>query len=364
MFIRLRSAFALSTFHGTVMLNVGIIGFGPAWESRYHPALRKLRDRIRPIAVYDAVQTRAEAMAVELDAERIDGVYSLIARRDVRAILLFDANWHAEIPLHFACEHHKPVFIAGSLGDNVSQIQVLQSFAANHGISLMPELSRRYTPATLRFRELLATSLGRVRRLRLELTLPTAAAVHPLVPGQSNELDLLVGLVDWCRSVIGLQPQSISSRFVLPVPSLRGKLTRIREVDLIFNRSATDGELGRAEIRLKIPGSELSPTESDMTLQCQADCAHGHATLTGSDQLSWRIGNTYHNDSLSTERSEVELMIDHFTRRVLGGLIPIPSLEDVCQSLAWVQAVSRPSGEDTTAACLLPGQSSKESGTA
>ncbi len=338
------------------MLKVGIIGFGPAWESRYYPALRKLRDRIQVTAVYDVVQTRAEAVSLELEANRVDGLYALIARRDVEAVLLFDANWHAEIPLHFACEHLKPVFIAGSMGDNVSHIHALQKDASNQGISLMPELSRRYTPATLRFRELLATSLGRVRRLRLELTLPTAEAVHPLVPGQSNELDLLVGLVDWCRCVIGLQPQSISSRVVLPAPSQRGTITRIREVDLIFKRSATDGELGRAEIRLRIPGSKLTPTESDMTLQCQADCALGHATLTGSDQLLWRVGNTHHQESLNTERSEVELMLDHFTRRILGGLIPIPSLDDVCQSLAWVQAVSRPSGEETTAACLLPGK--------
>ena len=338
------------------MLKVGIIGFGPAWESRYLPALRKLRDRICPTAVYDAVQTRAEAVATELEAHRVDGIYALIARRDVEAVLLFDANWHADIPLHFACQHHKPVFIAGSLGDDVSHIRDLQHYAANHGISLMPELSRRYTPATLRFRELLATSLGRVRRLRLELTVPTAA-VHPLVPGQSNELDLLVGLVDWCRCVIGLQPQSISSRVVLPAPSQRATITRIREVDLIFKRSATDGELGRAEIRLRIPGSKLTPPESDMTLHCQADCAHGHATLTGSDQLAWRSGNTYHQESLSTERTEVELMLDHFTRRILGGLIPIPNLDDVCQSLAWVQAVSSPNGEEATAACLLPGKS-------
>jgi predicted dehydrogenase len=337
------------------MLKVGIIGLGPAWESRYYPALCKLRDRICPTAVYDAVQTRAEAVAHELQAQRVDGIYALISRRDVEAVLLFDANWHAEIPLHFACQHLKPVFIAGSLGDNVPHIQELQHYAANHGLSLMPELSRRYTPATLRFRELLATSLGRVRRLRLELTLPTAAA-HPLVPGQSNELDLLVGLVDWCRCVIGLQPQSISSRIVLPATSQRATITRIREVDLIFKRSATDGELGRAEIRLRIPGAQVSPTESDMTLQCQADCALGHATLTGSDQLIWRAGNTHHQESLSTERSEVELMLDHFTRRILGGLIPIPNLDDVCQSLAWVQAVSRPSGEETTAACLLPGR--------
>ena len=337
------------------MLNVGIIGFGPAWESRYFPALRKLRDRIRPTAVHDVVQTRAATASKELEAPSVDGVYALIARPDVQALLLFDANWHAEIPLHFACRHRKPVFIAGSLGEDLSQIKILQSFAADNGLALMPELSRRYTPATLRFRELLATTLGRVRRLRLELTLPTSATT-PRVPGQSNELDLLVGLVDWCRCVIGLQPQSISSRIVQPMPAQRGKLTRVREVDLIFNRSATDGELGRAEIRLKIPGSEVSPSESDLTLQCQADCALGSAVLTGPDQLSWRAGGMNHVESLSTERSEVELMLDHFTRRVLGGLIPIPSLDDVSQSLAWVQAVSDPAKQEATASCLLPGK--------
>lgn len=334
------------------MLKVGIIGFGPAWESRYHPALRKMRDRIEPRAVYDAVQTRAEVAATELEAQRVDGIYTLISRRDVDAVLLFDPSWHALIPLHFACQHRKPVFIAGSLGDNLSQIEILCRDASEHGIAMMPEFSRRYTPATLRFRELIATSLGRVRRLRLQLTLPTAPQ-SPKVPGQSNELDVLVGLVDWCRCVIGLPPQSISSRVVQPIPSERGKLTRIREVDLSFTRSATDGELGRAEIRLRIPGAELTPSESDMTLQCQADCARGRATLTGSDQLQWKAGAEQHTESLSTERSDVELMLDHFSRRVLGGLIPIPNLDDVCQSLAWVQAVSPPSGEEVTAACLL-----------
>lgn len=335
------------------MLKVGIIGFGPAWESRYYPALRRLRDRIEPCAIYDAVQTRGESVAAELGAQRVDGMYALIARRDIEAILLFDPSWHAQIPLHFACQHRKPIFVAGSLGDNLPQIETLSRCADELGIDVMPELSRRYTPATLRFRELIATSLGRVRRLRLELTLPTAPKI-PQVPGQSNELDLLVGLVDWCRCVIGLPPQSIGSRVVKPIPSQRGNVMRTREIDLIFTRSATDGELGRAEIRLRIPGKELTTSESDMTLRCQADCAQGHATLTGSDQLQWRRGTESHQESLSTERSEVELMLDHFSRRAQGGLIPIPNLADVCQSLAWVQAVSPPSGEDVTATCLLP----------
>jgi predicted dehydrogenase len=335
-----------------VMLKVGIIGFGPAWESRYLPALHRLGDRIQPRAVFDVVRTRGELIAKGLQAHFIDGVHALISRKDIDAILMFDADWHADVPLHFACRYRKPVFIAGSLGADLPRIEVLEKITSTHGIDMMPELSRRYTPATLRFRELIATSLGRVRRLRVELTLPSSTS-RTQVPGQSNELDVLVGLVDWCRSVIGLPPESISSRVVTPSPAQRASVTRTRQVDLKFSRSATDGESSRAEIRLHIPGAEVSPTESDMTLHCQADCANGHATLVGSDQLQWRIGPRHSCESLSLERSEVEMMLDHFTRRVLGGLIPTPNLDDVCQSLAWVQAVAHATDREVTAACLL-----------
>lgn len=334
------------------MLNVGIIGFGPAWESRYQPALRRLSDRIQPHAVFDVVRARGVVTAKELNATYVDGIHALISRPDIEALLVFDSDWHFDVPLHFACRYRKPAFIAGSLGDDLPRIERLEKIAAEHGIDMMPELSRRYTPATLRFRELIATALGRVKRLRVELTLPNSTS-RTQVPGQTNELDVLVGLVDWCRSVIGLAPQSISSRVVMASPAQRARFTKTRQVDLTFARSATDGEAGRAEIRLHIPGAEVTPSESDMTLHAQADCAHGHATLVGSDQLQWRIGPRHFCEGLSLERSEVEMMLDHFTRRVLGGLIPTPSLDDVCQSLAWVQAVRHATDREVSAACLL-----------
>lgn len=334
------------------MLKVGIIGFGPAWETRYLPAIRRLQDRIQPLAVFDVVRARGEMIAHDLEARFTDGVQALIARPDIDAILFFDPDWHLDVPLHFACRHRKPVFIAGSLGADLTRIGVLEKFTSDLGIDMMPELSRRYTPATLRFRELIATSLGRVKRLRIELTLSNSAC-RAQVPGQSNELDVLVGLVDWCRSIIGLAPKSISSRVVMASPAQRTKFTQTRQVDLTFAKSATDGEAGRAEIRLHIPGAEVSPSESDTTLHCQADCANGHATLIGSDQLQWRIGPRNYCESLSLERSEVEMMLDHFTRRVLGGLIPTPNLNDVCQSLAWVQAVSHATDREISASCLL-----------
>lgn len=339
------------------MLNVGIIGCGPAWESRYYPAIQRLSDRLRPVAIYHAVPSTGELLATGLKVGYAAGIHSLIARPDIEAILLLDSHWHGFIPLQFACEYRKPVFIAGSLGEDLPRITRLQHWAAEHGIDLMPEFSRRYTPATLRFRELIATSLGRIRRLRVELTLPTVTKAHgestACFPGQNNELDVLVGLLDWCRWLIGLPPHWISSRLLARTSTTKGMIEQIRAIDMTFNRSATDGEAGRAEIRLHLPGLEVTPPESDMTLYCQADCAHGHATLTGSDRLSWRCGAQQHSEILTTERSDVEQMLDHFTRRALGALLPTPTLEDVCQALAWVQAVSQAPNHEITPSCLI-----------
>ena len=48
------------------MLNIGVIGLGPDWETRHRPALARLARRIRIAAVYDAVTPRAERVADEL----------------------------------------------------------------------------------------------------------------------------------------------------------------------------------------------------------------------------------------------------------------------------------------------------------
>ena len=41
------------------------------------------------------------------------------------------------------------------------------------------------------------------------------------------------------------------------------------------------------------------------------------------------IERTAAAESLAAERSEIEVMLDHFSRRVVGGLVPVPTLEDV-----------------------------------
>ena len=43
-------------------------------------------------------------------------------------------------------------------------------------------------------------------------------------------------------------------------------------------------------------------------------------------------------ESLTADRTEVEVMIDHFCRRLAGGLIPVADISDVCRCLRLVHA--------------------------
>ncbi len=41
-------------------------------------------------------------------------------------------------------------------------------------------------------------------------------------------------------------------------------------------------------------------------------------------------------EGLATERTETEVLLDHFCRRAVGGLIPVPSLEDFLRAKASI----------------------------
>ena len=68
-------------------------------------------------------------------------------------------------------------------------------------------------------------------------------------------------------------------------------------------------------------------------------CERGEAVLEGPAQIRWSVsGEEGKTESLTADRSEVEVMIDHFCRRLAGGLIPIADISDVCRCLRLVHA--------------------------
>ncbi len=97
------------------MVPVGVIGLGPAWESRYLPALRQLRGRIAVRALYDVVPSRAVSAAAEFDARTATGLRALACRPDLRALLVFETGWGGTAALRVLCGGGRPFFVGGAL---------------------------------------------------------------------------------------------------------------------------------------------------------------------------------------------------------------------------------------------------------
>lgn len=320
---------------GRAAVNVGIIGAGPIWESRYRPALEALKKRLRVRAVHDWVAARAEQVAADLDAQPVQGIRSLIERPDIQAVLLLDPGWYGYEPLRLLATLRKPAFLAGSLGQNAELLCELHEQARADGLILMPEFSLRHTPATSRLQELMATRLGRPGDIRVEAVAPDPADADA-VPGQSGD-DLLIGLLDWIRYIAGRAPQSVSAE---RVASDEGEIHRIL---IEFRKPA--GDVARSELRIR-RRTECAPSGStcgsaSLWLQQEVNCERGVAEIRGSSQIAWANGNGRHEETLTSERSEIELLLDLFCRRVVGGLVPVADLRDVCRGLTLADAVAR-----------------------
>lgn len=299
------------------MLDVGLIGLGPEWEHRYKPALFNLRHRMRIRAVQTAVESLADQTAAEWDCQPAHGILSVIDRLDVRALLILDTAWYGSVPAEFACRRGKPAFLAGRLADWVPRAPALLPLAAETETPLMPDFGERYTPATSRLKELIATRLGRPESVTIEVQHPPADMPTPALNGHAPHLqrDVWLSVLDWACHLIGTAPAEIRGT--------RHAADR-DEVTILFTRSAAGG--APATARLVVPRN--ATTNSPWTVEIR--CRKGNATLQGGTEIAWENGEERRSESLAGERGGVEVMLDHFSRRVVGGLIPVPTLDDLC----------------------------------
>jgi predicted dehydrogenase len=85
------------------------------------------------------------------------------------------------------------------------------------------------------------------------------------------------------------------------------------------------------------PAAEGGPNRSHPSFTIL--CENGEAVIEGPAHIRWKLtGGEAATESLTADRSEVEVMIDHFCRRLVGGLIPVADISDVCRGLRLVQA--------------------------
>jgi predicted dehydrogenase len=321
------------------MINLGIVGLGPVWESRYRPVLEKLRHRVRVRAVYDTIASRGEQVAFEFGAIPYQGVTALLAQPDLRGILVLDTSWHGNALLHFVRKARKPAYIAGSLGEDWNEILELRSLVESEGLLVMPEFSRRFTPATCRLRELIATRLGRPRHIAIH-AVPPAADAPDAIPGQAGETDFLVGLLDWCRYVVRSTAVMLESAPLRHDGPHEGSHEGgSRSIAIEFAEMRDIGRRPTVVLELHRPPQPAGQKGVASGVCFTVACERGEAVLEGPAHIRWSIsGEEGKTESLTADRSEVEVMIDHFCRRLAGGLIPIADISDVCRCLRLVHA--------------------------
>ncbi|MFN0195919.1 MAG: Gfo/Idh/MocA family oxidoreductase [Planctomycetaceae bacterium] len=310
------------------MVRIGIVGLGPQWDERYGPILKSLRRRIAVRAVYDCVTHRAEQVSSELGANVVQGVRALMERSDIQAILWLDPAWLGIFPLRSALQFGKPIFVGGAIQTSLPDWKSLYQLVQTQGLTAIPELHRRYTPATSRLQELIATRLGRPQRIRIRVT--SDASSTPSTTS-TTAVDTMLGLMDWCRYVMRSRPKVI--RQVTAINESHQNWERGFEIE--FHERTPTSSPPLAELTLSRGTTAMEAVHYEIC------CENGRAWFYDSTTIIWESGSEIVTECLQAERHEIEVMLDLFCRRVVGGLIPVADLGDICRGLTMVQAAWR-----------------------
>jgi predicted dehydrogenase len=366
------------------MIQVGLVGVGFHWE-RYRPALSQLRQPIHVEAVYDPVFARAESAARDLEADPVHGISALAARGNVDAILVMDPGWTRTSVLSLLSRQEKPVFFAPWLIDGTDSHQRLAAIQSDSDVRIVPAMWRRFLPAAIRLQELIATEIGQPREINVDLTTPAecrsdvendtgADNSKQTDSGQCVSLESIVGWLDFCRNLFRAFPVSAS---LTPKPSARDdpkQRDQSFELNIKYPPAASSGNDSTAsnperrherKARLKI-GLGIQRSAADFTHhlltagespaveaarsaiadsprpgipKIELHCERGIADMTSETRLEWQSDSTEStHEDFASERTEEEIMLDIFCRRVVGGLVPVADLNDVLKPIQLLRS--------------------------
>lgn len=378
--VRRRNGSLLPLTAPKLMVQLGVAGVGQHF-TRYRDALRRLRNPVEIGAVYDTVFARAEAVAEEEQAACETGLRALGRRHSLDAVLMLDPGWAGLAGLRSLASCHKPVFVAPWISGSASDFADLHATATSDGGSIMPALWRRFIPASVRVQELIATEAGP----------PEQITVHQCVPAGTCPgllIESVTGWLDFCRNVFRALPVTswierpseswsavgqnadspTATRWHLEVdfPAATGESSPRSRKSVAGNdqpvRHATI-ELTAAE-PVDLPAELRSgigrPATETVNGQRRAGaaapfptveiiCERGRLLMNSSTEVAIRTADgSLESEQLSSDRSEHEIMLDLFCRRVAGGLAPVPDYIDISHALRMLeQALAPSSGQDT-----------------
>ncbi len=309
-------------------LRIGVIGVGPAWESRHLPALRALSDRFEVVAFCDPVQHRAEQAARPFNAAVHDGFRGLTSREEIDAVLLLSAAFYGAQPIHAACDAGKAVYCAAAIDLQDDEAASLRQRVEAAGIAFMAEFPCRLSPATLRLKELLATRLGAPK-----LLFCNRRRVHPSNSNSGGRCYRdLVELVDWCRYVVESEPTSL-------VAMSHRESSQCHQDYFSVNLDFSPvGEQGTGPLAVISCGDYVSESlQESLAFRRPADlkivCERGIAFVDLPNTLAWYDEAGQHLEPLDHERPVGEQLLIHFHRAVSSLILKSSSLADAHRAI-------------------------------
>jgi predicted dehydrogenase len=320
-------------------LRVGLVGLGKDWESRHRPALFALRDRFIVTAVCDHVYHRAKQAAEDFRAEPVDGYVSLARRGDVDVVLNLAPQWYGVLPILSAAEAGKGIYCALEWDWSLEDLQRVRAAVVETGVAFYAEFPRRYTPATLRLKELMATCLGQPQILFCHLR-RTSMPSHPKT-GETvvcdDSLRDLVELCDWCRFVVGIDPTSVFG--VAHINPTDGRPDyEMLNLDFSATPPAGSGPSAQLSCGRYVSGKWPEAVSFRPPAALQVVCQRGIAFVDLPATLIWFDEAGRHMEPLESERSSSEQMLVQFYRSVTSLIRDTNSLNDAYIALSAAHA--------------------------
>ena len=317
-------------------LRVGLVGLGGAWENRYRPALSAMTDRFEVRAVCECIGHRAGLVATEFGATTTNGFRCLARREDIDAVLMLSSGWCGSLPVFAACDAGKAVYFGSGLDLDPRQFQMLTQRVEKSGIAFVTELPRRLAPATLRLKELIATTLGAPKLIFCHQNLSADEPDHSRPrPGASRSAEHeLVELVDWCCYVVGHRPNWVTGLSHRPNPS--PSKPDYREISLDFSNGDLPGSGPVAQIGCGryIPAGWHEAVGYRSQASMQVSCAGGVAYVDLPSTLVWFDAAGRHQESLDSERPVGEQLLLRFHRAITSLVSKTTDLDDARRAAA------------------------------
>jgi predicted dehydrogenase len=324
-------------------LRIGLVGLGEVWQGRHAPALRALCDRFELRAVCDQVAHRAEQVAAEFDADAVDGYRTLAQREDIDAVMLLSPQWYGALPILAACESGKAVYCAAGLDLESEQSQELRQRIEEAGIAFLCEFPRRFAPATLRLKELIATHLGAPRLLFCHLRSAAPPPNHCLPPRSPHHFSPrhLMELVDWCCYLVDQPPRLVTGLMHRPGCEAAGDDYQMMSLDFSEPSAPSTGPVAQISCGRYIPAGWSEAISFRPLAALQISCENGVAFIDLPATLVWFDAAGRHQESLETERPLGEQLLMHFYRSATSLVRHPEDLEDACRALHIVLQARR-----------------------